>query len=516
MKNVKSIIALLMAVVMLFGVLTGCGAKEVPQASEPAQESESKVENPKTEDVEVEKAKITIMCSSETDLQDSWFIDRLQELTGVEIEMVCYSGSVYPEKVTTRIASNDLPDIMLMPLMSLVEVNTYGDQGAFANVYDYVDAMPNFKSLFVDNAVNFDRYSAYNAGSGANYLLPIYGARDVNHGLMYRADVFKDLGIDVWTDSESFLNALRTIKEAYPDSHPFTGKDFDQVIERTAAAYDLNGVYTAYDYDAGEWFLGGTHANYLEVLKFFQTMFTEDLIDPDIYVNDADAMQEELLSDNAFICNDWIGRMGILNPQGQVNDADFDLVYGPGVGNGKILALDKFGVEAGMLGNLLVANNENTAVAMKVVDFLYSEEGILLSTVGEEGVNFEWDDNGKPVYPDMEVAADITSLAAEYGMWTLYTYPHERCVYFSYTDHEQAAQDLMNNASAFVRTAPPQIISEEDSAVFVDLMAAYKAKLIEFSSLFVMNSDYGEEEWNEWVEYATSSYSQIVDILNKA
>ena len=56
MKNVKSIIALLMAVVMLFGVLTGCGAKEVPQASEPAQESESKVENPKTEDVEVEKA----------------------------------------------------------------------------------------------------------------------------------------------------------------------------------------------------------------------------------------------------------------------------------------------------------------------------------------------------------------------------------------------------------------------------------------------------------------------------
>ena len=37
MKNVKSIIAMLLAVVMLLGVLTGCGAKQVPQESESAQ-----------------------------------------------------------------------------------------------------------------------------------------------------------------------------------------------------------------------------------------------------------------------------------------------------------------------------------------------------------------------------------------------------------------------------------------------------------------------------------------------
>ena len=87
------------------------------------------------------------------------------------------------------------------------------------------------KKIYMDDPDNYARYSQYFTESGAMYCIPVYDmSRDVNHCLMYREDVFEELGIEPWTDTASFLDALRKLKKAYPDSYPFTGSDFFQLL----------------------------------------------------------------------------------------------------------------------------------------------------------------------------------------------------------------------------------------------------------------------------------------------
>lgn len=509
----KKLIALLLALAMILS-LAACGNStpaptEAPKADAPA---DNNADAPAVE--KQEEATITMaMITTYEHTSDTWVFQKIKEYTGVTVVPMTYSNEVYAEKMSTFLAG-DLPDIMWTDAMTLAEINTYGDQGAFINLNDHLDAIPSFKAIFVDDAINADRYNDFaSTATGANYTMPIYKMnRDVNHGMMYRADILEELGLEVWTSTEEFYEVLKAIKAAYPDSYPLTGKEWLSTSWRLLAGYGVNTTDNAYNYETGEWYLGSTDERVYEYGMFLKKLYEEKLMDPDFFTNDVETMQAKLINGESMVFNDWIGRMAILNPQGAAIDADYDLVYGPNIGDGKILAQVPF-VSSGWV----IANNKNAEAALKVMEFLYSDEGRAIVTIGEEGENFNFDENDNPVYPEME-GMDVTSVTLEekYGIWqnNISVYPDRRSVYYNFTDHEQAAQDLMNANNSYIQPIPNANVPAEDATTYAELFAAHQAAFMEFFVNFVTNSSYGEAEWNEWVETANANYGEMIDILN--
>lgn len=506
----KKLVALLLALVLTLSLVACGNTPDTPDTPDTPNNSDT-TDAP---DVEVpEDATITMaMITTYEHTSDTWVFQKIKEYTGVTVVPVTYANDVYDEKMATFLAG-DLPDIMWTSSMTLAEINMYGDQGAFINLNEYMDQIPSFKAIFVDDATNNARYADYVSANGANYTMPIYQLnRDVNHGIMYRADVMEELGLEVWTNTEEFYEVLKAMKEAYPDSYPLTGKDWLAASWRFLAGYGVNTTDNAYNYETGEWYLGSTDERVYEYGMFLKKLYNEGLMDPDFFTNSTDDMQAKLINGESFIFNDWIGRMAIVNPQGAENDADFDLVYGPNIGDGKILAQVPF-TSTGWV----IANNENSAAALKVMEFLYSDVGRAIVTIGEEGENFTWDENGNPVYPEME-GMDVTSVTLEekYGIWqnNIVVYPDRRSVYYNFTDHEQAAQDLMNENNSYIQPIPDAIVPAEDAATYADLFDAHRNAFMEFFVIFVTDPSYGEAEWNAWVETANANYGEMIDILN--
>lgn len=444
---------------------------------------------------------------------DTWLFQRIKERTGVQIHPLCFPMDIVSEKIATYIASAELPDLIVGAL-EMSEKNTYGEQGAFACVDDYLELTPNVKSIFFDDAENYQLLKIYASESGRNYTYPVYKLnRDVNFGFMYRADIFEELNIEPWTDTESFLEALRAIKAAYPDSYPYGNKNGIGMLNRWSTYFDLNSLPCAYDYDAEQWFMACTTENFRQGLDLLKTMYAEGLLDPEFMTDTQDTWNAKQLNGKNFVMNDWIGRMALLEAEGQKTNPAFDLDYARPIGNGKMQELAKFSD-----WGVTVANNENTEVSVQLVDYLYSTEGSELNTLGIEGDNFVWDENGQAVYTEFEGAADITKVEEKYGMWIegFYLHPSRKCFYYTYTPDEQFAQDLINNECGYSRLPPPwTFASDADSETFSQLNTELKDKMNTFAGNYIIDASYGDAEWEAWVQSATADYGEVVELLNK-
>ena len=517
----KKLIAALLILTMSAGLFAGCGndvEKEVSSSKEQVSQSE-KADSEEVSDVKSgwlveEETTLTLFYPAEGEgAEDKWLWDIIREKTGIIVEPICYSVDIAKEKFSTYIASGELPDIML-GTFEVEELESYGAQGAIAAPSDYLDIMPNYKKLLIDDPDMKLLYDEYTTESGKNYQIPRYKFnRDVNHGNMYRADIFEKLEIEPWTDTDSFYNALVKLKEAYPDSYPLVTGSYKGTLKRYVNNFDLADILLHYDYESKEWFLSPTTDNFKEFLDFFKKLYAERLMDIEFFSSSSDAMTEMLLTDKGFICNEWIGRMAIINGAAKEGNPDtaFDLVYGYPIGNGKIQQLSQF--DAG--GNA-VALNDKTEIAMKFVDWWYSDEGAEIITIGVEGDNFEWVD-GKPVYPNMEAEATINTLYEEYGMWIggMDARADHRSVYYAYTDHEQAAQDLINENCGYTRYNPAAKVAEEDTEEYAMLYTNLDSATWTFLSNYITNESYGEKEWNDFVQSIEKEYGKILEMLNK-
>ena len=513
----KRLFALLMTLVMVMGLFAGCGGtKDKGNISlKPVDKDGNVIEGDKP----WSGYTVSMAFYSNYDIKaNAWLFEKIKEATGIIIEPICYTSSVYFEKLGGWIATRDLPDLFTSGNLEKSEIDMYGAQGALVNLNDpeVLELIPSFKEIYIDNAENNARYSQYFTEDGAMYTIPVYDmSRDVNHCMMYREDVFKELNIEPWTDTESFLAALRALKKAYPDSYPFTGSDFFQTLGRMGYSFDTNELGFAYDYDTNKWYSGVTSNEFRELADLLQTMFKEGLIDPDIFTNTSAEVDAMMLNNKSFVTHNWIGRMAVENPAGQKQDADFRIIPGNAIGTGKYIELEKF--DGG--GGLHITNGPNQGAALAVVEWLFSEEGSYIASVGVEGDNYEVVD-GKITYPAIEATLDegeivtYQNLTETYGMWIdgYYVRTSRDAIYYDYTAEEQAAQEL-GNAAGYYDAAPPMRVPSSYTYQWADAEDSYTKDYEAFLTDYICKN-YGDTEWNKFVSDINAEYAWMFNVLN--
>jgi len=462
---------------------------------------------------------VTFMVESETpSVVDSLVVKEIEKRTGIKLELQPYSAEVRKDKLKFIIASGKLPDIFFG--LSLPEVNKMGAQGALTPINEHLDILPNFKKLYVDNPDNNWVMKSWSDDTGNLYTWPIYSLdRDVNHGFLYRKDIFDKLGIPEWTNTEEFYQALKKLKEAYPDSYPYASKTKEVLFFDWSFGWGNGamGQYPAsYDESAGTWNLFTTSPAYKEELDFLKKLYNEGLLDPEFLTDTSASWTAKMTTDKSFVTFDWIGRLDMFATQVQADNPAYNLRYGNPVGpTNHIRSLPKIADNG-----IVVSNGANKEAALKLLDYLVSPSGSELVTLGVEGENYVME-NGKPVYPELKdtPVIDIKTLEAKYGMWLMpmYVRPDHRSVYYNYTEKEQEAQDKIVKNKLFEPSDPTLKFTDEESKTIAEMKVALDKAANEFSIQYVMKKNAGEAEWTAWQQNAEKlGAAKLIEVYNAA
>jgi putative aldouronate transport system substrate-binding protein len=523
----KKSLAVLLAVAMTASLAVGC----TPKKTEPASSDKTPAPAPaatsqygdtgglKLPLVDKPTTLTWMLVSSVQGLNDKLVIKEIEKRTGIKLDIQAVPAQSYAEKAKITIASGKLPDIMHGQKLS--EVNTLGSQGAIAPITKYLDKLPNFKKLYVDNAENNWVMKSWTDDKGDLYTWPIYGvSRDVNHGFLYRKDILDKNGIKEWTNTEEFYQAMKKLKEIYPNSTPIVSKTQANIFRDWAYGWGIGGTSypAAYDEKTKEWKLATTSKEFKDMLDFMKKLYNEGLLDPE-FVTDTQASWTAKMTQNdkAFVTYDWIGRLDMFYDQVKSQIPDYNLRYANPVGpTGNIRTLNKvqdFGI--------MVANNDKKEIALKLLDYLTSPSGAELITMGVKGVSYEIDSAGKITYPELKDLAkvEITNLENKYGCWLegMYVRTDPRSAYFNYTAKEQEAQDKINKAKKYEPLDPVLKFTNDENAKLAEILASLQKEADTFSTKYIVTKSHGEKEWNEWLQKAEKlGAKQYIDIFSAA
>ena len=517
----KKIIALILAMLVVIGMFAGCtpttnlnnsniGGNEDATAPYEVDEEGYFIYGDTFKDTTVEW-----WVSSNYDISgDSLFFKKLEEVIGCKINVTCYQPAQFSVKMSTAVQTNTMPD-MVMGNMGHAQYNTYGEQGAFVNFLapQNLAKMPHLAEVLKDEEIasQVEFYKSENGG--------LYGTvkwdynRLVNHGWMYRKDIFEKHGIEMWTDSESFLNVLRKLKELYPKSYPLTGATMRDTFSRVANNYGVNYIYNAYDWEKGEWYLGSNAEGFYEMLMVFQTAWNEQLCDPDMFGNAVGDIDAAILNGTSFVYNSWIGRMAVQNPAGKEQDPNFQVSYAPQIGDGKANQLEQVSVSS-LHVNAQSASDVQDA-CMAILDYLYSEKGVFMSTIGEEGVTFDVVD-GERVYKNADGTTmrnpTIQTLEEQFGLCNTYFSFHDESVYFTYSDEEAEAQEI-GSKGGFLQAIPATNIPSDKGDIYADLADGHWNSVNDFAAKFI-TQNLTKADWEAQCAEWEKQYSEYIDILN--
>lgn len=452
--------------------------------------------------------------SSESDLNEAPVIEELRRRTGIDIDLMVIPLSVFSEKTKIMLADkNSMPDVGFYDL-SEDEINDIGmNQGAFVAIDEYLDILPNAKEIFWDNAKEYNVEGALNnlkAADGHLYMFPTYNLnRAVNTGFLYRKDIFDKHGLKAdWSGPEEFYQVLKKLKQLYPNSYPFSSKMRLLTFSRFAESW---GIGTAqgdgYDFsvkffeDRGKWEYSGISPEFKDMVNFLKRLYNEKLMDPEIFTVTDNAWTTKFTQpEYSFVTADWIGRMELLCTATKDTVPGYDLRYAPPPGpTGKVPPYINYGVYN------VITNNDKKEFSLKLCDYLLSESGAELTTLG---VRDEMFTDGEDRFASYELIKQkegtevTTTILEKYGVALpgLTNRRDNRSIYFKFSEREQEAQDMMlNKEDGFEKHDPKLIFNEEEKAIRTQYMSQMAKASEEFLTKYLLNESYGEKEWNEYV-----------------
>ncbi|MBQ4110205.1 MAG: extracellular solute-binding protein [Clostridia bacterium] len=501
MLKFKKGLCLTLAATMLAGCLCACGKKEEESALEFDKSAFSEtngIELPLTE----ETVKLNLLISSDVEkLEDKVFIKALEALTGLDLNLTLVPNSNYQNRLQMLVASKKLPDIGALRL-STEEIIGLVENDVLVAFDEHLDMLPNYKELFIDDKEAHE-IAMSGAVNGHLYFASDYDAnRDLNHGFLYRKDIFDKHGIAPWTNTEEFYQALKKLKEIYPESTPLVSK---YTIKDMLGYYgsfwdlDLDNNYTL-NRQTGEYEFSQTTDRFKDMLVFFRKLYQEGLMDPEFLTSTEASWAAKMTQDGkGFVTFDWIDRVDLFYEQVKASNPDYNLRIGRPIGpNGKYRKLAKT-----YSSGVFVTNNDKKDYSLKLIDFLLSPAGAKLATLGIEGMTYEIGEDGKAKYLDMgNEVPNITTLENKYGIFNQeLAFRFDRAsVYFQFSEKLQEGQDMVVNEGLLNDYSYIPNMVKERADEYNDIYANIARESEIFVTNFLMEQTKDADTmWAEWL-----------------
>lgn len=390
-----------MIAIILISSLVACSEKEVSDVDEDG------------------KVKISVFApqDSEEDLKSNSFSQFVEEKFNIDFDWqtTTYDVASATETRSIAMASGDYPDMFLLVAwldqFSQGELIKYGRDGAILPLNDLIkEHAPNIQSVLDSH----EYFSAMATAPDGN----IYGLPQINecYHCQYRAKMWINqtwldaLNLDMPTTHEEFKEVLQAFKTEDPNGNG----EADEVPVSGIANMDGGGTFTflmnGFIYDDGDTRLlleddkvdfAPIQPEWKEGLAYIKDLYDEGLIDPGTFSQNQEALSQLGGAEEMILGAAVAHHVAMIASDLEIHN-QYEVVpplEGPNHSYGQ------FNYPSYPGGTFVLTNKaseEAQVAAIKLIDYMFTEEGQIRAHFGEEGTSWI-----KPEEGDLAINEDV-------------------------------------------------------------------------------------------------------------
>ena len=349
---------------------------------------------------------------------------KITEKTGATIKFIS-PVTDDGEKLSTMIAGNALPDVISINAGS----QTYSQLAMQGYTYPMNDLIDRWAPSFNDK-LHDDVFSWFELGNGKTYGFPNFAYSndyvgeaekfEPNAAILVREDWYNEatsaIGSDMTTKA-SFKQGVQWIVNKY--GRDTVGMLLDQFTIDGNASINLMAQYFAAKYEStdGKYNYRQTDPKYLEALQFLNDCYKAGFITDANFSNNASQIRTTLASGKVFA--------SLVTSQNY--SQAFKTCYNSGITYVPLVLRNDAGDDPilqdaqgmGYLITMVTTNAKRPDKIIKLLEFLYSEEGQRLVCFGVEDSTWRWTDSTKTEieWTQTYLSAVENDMSGGYGLY---------------------------------------------------------------------------------------------------
>ncbi|MCI5647914.1 MAG: hypothetical protein MR332_00525 [Fusicatenibacter sp.] len=429
----KKLVSILGVTAMVTSMLAGCGSDGTSNSSSSSAESKtessaSSTSTASTSDtVTAEPGSITYPLQTDVD-SVSWYAQEsiiphekfkdasespfhigLAKNVGVTIDWSFPTTGADANTFTNTLMADpsSLPNIMQSYFME--NASQYIDDGIIWDLTDYIQEYAPDYYAFLQTNPAYDK--AMKDDKGRYYTFGFFredgGWNDSYEGPVVRKDWLDECGLEVPKTISEFENVIRVFHDKYGATFNASNIRFnDMGICGAFGAYGSYTVNTNYGWYVkdGNVNLAAAQDEWRDYVSWLNKLWDEGLIDQDIMTEDDTTIKDKIHNDKCGITYTSMGQVNLWNkeeeaagkeavwigiPYPTADDGSLSCVFGgPGIGKHTTVITK-------------TADEETMKVCMEILNYAYTEEGMLYWNYGTEGESWEYDENGVPQFTSL-------------------------------------------------------------------------------------------------------------------
>ncbi|MBN2795092.1 MAG: extracellular solute-binding protein [Clostridia bacterium] len=326
---------------------------------------------------------------------------QIEEKLNIKIVPMPVTWDDYGEKYTLWASSNQLPDMFGTDTAGSGEYYQWIEDGVIKALPSDLSAYPN-----VAKAIDRETVRIYTPEDGKIYFTPrITGDPEIQwayNSLLVRQDWLDNLGLDMPETLDEWIETMVAFTKNDPDGNGLDDTygliGNGQVGSSWAGFGDMSGYWNKGD--DGEWYLPIAGENAFENASFMRAMYKAGGLHPDFALHSSQEQREIFGSGKAGVLQrsaipqhligthkEFRELSGIETPQAF---KEIITVATPPLINEYVRYIDPYDYWSEVYFNGAMSD-EKMEKCLELLDFLYSEEGIMLMNFGIEGVDYEMD-----------------------------------------------------------------------------------------------------------------------------
>ncbi|MBR3872866.1 MAG: extracellular solute-binding protein [Clostridia bacterium] len=311
------------------------------------------------------------------DLLDNWYVNQLEEKTGIRIVPVPVEESGWTEKKNLVLASGDYTDIFMAGL-TWNDALIYGEMGIFQPLEDLIaEHAPNVMTLLE----KYPEAKKTLTMNGHIYVLPTWStpARELinnENRKTINTKWLENVGMEMPKTLDELYAVLKAFKEQdangngdpndeIPYTNVFNGEKFEWIL----SAFGF--VNLRHDVLGEGYVYVPAHENYRHYLEFMNKLYSEGLLDEDYFIQTTEELQVKVAA--------GVVGSGITYATDYTTDLDLKFQYSnvsPLISEyNNVLCWPKYSVERTDAMLAITDKCKNPELILKLLDYWYSEEG---------------------------------------------------------------------------------------------------------------------------------------------
>ena len=434
----------------------------------------------------------------------------IEEATGVHMEFIECSDSAAYEQFNLTIASGDFPDLMAMDYFPGGVEAAYEDE-VIVDLTDLVDEhMPNYMAL-VDTMDDYTLKSIYTDDGQILRIWTLASNVVSEQGLSYRSDWAEEFGMSAPVTVDDMFEYLSAVKDKYNCTYPIF-IDNSGVLEGFTGAYGTPGVNLGWT-DLGMMMDGDTvvstltDENFKNYIIGFNKFYKAGLIKDDFY---SESYGPDYI--NSYVSNDQCAVTSIRGDKfPTMKEAAISPTFrfeamAPMVENEGDTYKFRMKTSYTGMGNMSITTGcDDPEMALEFMNWFYTWDGYMVTNYGEEGVCFEYDENGDPVYTDFIVnnpdGYNAMNLRNMYTNPVFNNYTNATAIFYTYDEVELSAFDVWNNNGTDECSMPTLSLTTDENTEYANIATTvYTYATEQILKWMIGEEELTDESWNNYVD----------------